>query len=203
MILFLSLNAFWILPIVTTEDTLIQNIGTNDLSIFAPRTLDFNTIFTIATMHGFWRGGYISIKEVIPYWYLIYIFILFLSVHGAISYYKEKNTGDIVKGFIVLAVIGVIFGAGIGSNLELLNNFLKDNIFSRGFRDSQKFVALLALSYSFLGGLGVYEFEKQIKDKQKINLVPLVVVLLALISPFLYSVVMFNGFWGLWDKIIR
>jgi hypothetical protein len=69
--------------------------------------------------------------------------------------------------------------------------------FFKLFRDSQKFVALLCLSYAYLGGLGINELvnmlKQQIKRPLKIGLIILIIVSLA--TPFAYSFTMF-GFYG-------
>ncbi len=170
---------------------------------FATTTSAFNAAFTIASMYGFWRWGYIYAKDFIPYWYLLFFFILFLAVHGFINNYKSKTFGLPVKALAVVAVIAVILGSGIHGPFSSLFDFLFNNIFFfRGLRDSHKFAALLALSYSYLGALGVAEFVKIARAEgtarssgaKKIG--AWIVVGLALATPFVYSFTMFNGFWG-------
>jgi len=66
-----------------------------------------------------------------------------------------------------------------------------------GMREPHKFVGLLVLVYSFFGGLGVSSFAKSWKEnKDKIGII---VVILALITPFIYSYTMLFGFHG-WLK---
>lgn len=195
--LFLMLSLYWLLPVLTAKSTLIDQISQADIYTFATKTSAFNSAFTIASMYGFWRWGYVYAKDFIPYWYLLFVFILFLAVHGFINNYKSKTIGLPVKALAVVAVIAVILGSGIYGPFSSLFDFLFNNIFFfRGLRDSHKFAALLALSYSYLGALGVAEFEKIARSAGAYKKLAWVVVIIALITPFIYSFTMFNSFWG-------
>jgi hypothetical protein len=203
--LFLLLSFYWLLPLFTAKATLIQQISQADIYAYATEISAFNAVFTIASMYGFWREGYIYAKDFIPYWYLLFFFILFLAIHGFISNNKSKVLGLPVKALGVTAVVAVILGSGIHGPFSSLFEFLFNNtFFFKGLRDSQKFAALIALSYSYLGALGVAEFEKIIHspvhranayEKCK-KTAALVIVTMALIVPFTYSFTMFNNFWG-------
>jgi len=204
-VLFLMLSLYWLLPVLTAKSTLIDQISRADIYTFATTTSAFNAAFTIASMYGFWRWGYVYAKDFIPYWYLLFVFILFIAVHGFINNYKNKTLGLPVKALAVVAVIAVILGSGIYGPFSSLFDFLFNNIFFfRGLRDSHKFAALIALSYSYLGALGVAEFVKIARarstargryEKYK-KLVAWTIVIAALVTPFIYSFTIFNGFWG-------
>lgn len=196
-ILYLVLNAYWLLPIFTAEATIISQMGREDLYIYATTPSAINAAFTTASMYGFWRGGYLYAKDILPYWYIFFAFILFLAVHGFISYYRDEKIGIYVKGLGIAAVIGLVLGSGVyGPFSSLFESLYNDVFFFRGFRDSHKFVALLALAYAYLGSLGVAEFEKWFKDVDKRKkILSMGVVSLALVTPFIYSFTIFNGFW--------
>ncbi|VVB84163.1 Uncharacterised protein [uncultured archaeon] len=201
-VLFLLLNLYWLLPLFTAKATLIHQISQADIYVFATKASAFNAVFTIASMYGFWRSGYIYAKDFIPYWYLLFFFILFLAVNGFIDNYKNKIFDLPVKAFVAIAIIAVILGSGAFSPFSSLFEFLFNNIFFfKGLRDSHKFAALLTLSYSYLGALGVAGFEKIAHDSvcsadAYKKVAAWVVVIIALITPFVYSFTMFNGFWG-------
>lgn len=197
IIIYILINFYWIFPVLSTGNTVLTNINQDDLYTFATTTSAFNAAFTIASMYGFWRWGYIYAKDFIPYWYLLFVFILFLAVHGFISNYKSKTLSLPVKAFAVVAVIAVILGSGIYGPFSSLFEYLFNNVFFfRGLRDSHKFAALLALSYSYLGALGVAEFEKIARSPGAYKKLAWAVVIIALVTPFIYSFTMFNGFWG-------
>ncbi|VVB86700.1 Uncharacterised protein [uncultured archaeon] len=194
--LFILFNFYWLLPLFTAKSTLINQISQPDIYTFATRTSAFNAAFTIASMYGFWRWGYIYAKDFIPYWYLLFFFILFLTVHGFINNYRSRTLGLPSKTFAAVAVIAVILGSGIYGPFSSLFEFLFNNVFFfRGFRDSHKFAALLVLSYSYLGALGVAELEKMARNGSY-KKIAWVAVIIALVIPFIYSFTMFNSFWG-------
>lgn len=203
--LYLLLSLYWLLPLFTANATVINQISQADIYAFATGISAFNAVFTIASMYGFWREGYIYAKDFIPYWYLLFFFILFLAIHGFISNNKSKVLGLPVRALGVTAVVAVILGSGIHGPFSSLFEFLFNNtFFFKGLRDSQKFAALIALSYSYLGALGVAEFEKIIHNPARRanayekckKTAALVIVTMALIVPFIYSFTLFNNFWG-------
>jgi len=204
-ILYLLLSLYWLLPLFTAKATLMHQISQSDIYIFATEISAFNAVFTVASMYGFWRCGYIYAKDFIPYWYLLFFFILFLAVHGFISNYRSKTFNLPVKALGVIAIISVVLGSGVYGPFSSLFEFLFNNVFFfKGLRDSHKFAALIALSYSYLGALGVAEFEKIIHspasgtgayEKYK-KIAACIIIAMALIVPFIYSFTIFNSFWG-------
>ncbi|MFZ3169539.1 MAG: alpha-(1-_3)-arabinofuranosyltransferase family protein [Candidatus Methanoperedens sp.] len=202
-LLFTMLSFYWILPVFTAKSTLINQLSQADIYAFATKTTDFTASFTIASMYGFWRQGYINAKDLIPHWYLLFFVILFLAIYGFVDNYKDKNNGLPVKALAVVTIIAVILGSGIYGHFSSLFEYLFNNIFFfRGLRDSHKFAALLALSYSYLGALGVAGFLNIARDTDQDRYAKYkkfaawTIVIVALITPFIYSFTMFNGFWG-------
>ena len=199
-IIFILLNSFWLLPLLTVKQTAVETIGQLDLLSFASRpTSNLGIMFDIASLYGFWRGGYTYTKDILPFWWLIFVFILFLVVYGALSFGKDKRLRWIVTTFSAIAVASFILAVGAGSSItKPLFEWLFWHIpFFNIFRDSQKFVALICLSYAFLGGLGVQSFQELLRQEKKRNLRLVLVAILALslASPGVYSLTMF-GFHG-------
>ncbi len=197
-LLFIILNSFWLIPLVVAENTLVNSIGNEDLAVFSPRIESFSALFTLASLHGFWRDGYVYAKDLIPYWQVMFIFILFFAVHGFISYYRDGKIGIYVRAFGLIAVSGLILAAGINSPFSEFFRWLFDHTLLKGMRDSHKFVTLLILAYAYLGALGVAEFEKSAQGasgKYK-KIAAFAIVAAALATPFVYSFTFFNGFAG-------
>ena len=146
-------------------------------------------------MHGFWRPGYIYAKDFLPFWWILFIIILFLAVHGFVSYYKHERLGIYVKAFALIWLVGLILAAGIKSPFAEFFRFLFDHIpLMKGMRDTHKFVTMLCLSYSFLGALGLAEIEKSLENKKPI--IKKAILLAILLIPLVYSFTFFNGFAG-------
>ena len=194
--LFLALNSYWLIPLITAQrETILTHISTEDLAVFAPRVESFSALFTLASMHGFWRPGYIYAKDFLPFWWVLFIFIFFLAVHGFVSYYKHKRLRIYVIAFAIIWLVGLILAAGIRSPFADFFRFLFDHIpLLRGMRDTHKFVTMLCLSYSCLGALGLAEIEKSLENKKPI--IKKAVILAILFIPLIYSFTFFSGFAG-------
>ena len=163
IIIFIFLNFYWIFPLVTTKNTIIDNIGEEDYKVFAPKVDNLSDLFSIASMYGFWREGYIYAKDFIPYWQLLSLLIISLAIYGFISYYKDEKIGYLVKAFGVIGIIGFILATGINGPFGGINHWLYDNTILKGFRDSHKFVAMMGLAYTVLGGLGVNKIRSMVE----------------------------------------
>lgn len=201
--LFFLLNIYWILPtFLFVDETILTSISYRDLLVFTAKVWGTgpNIFFSVASMHGFWRAGYHYISYILPVWYLPYIVILFLAIYGFLANFNDKRLGVYIKGFAAVGVISLILGVGAGISTHFLKEFFEwlfeSVVFLRGFRDTHKFVALLALAYAYLGGLGVSTFYGKIKNKSKAHPASLVLIGMALLSPFVYSLNMFGGFNG-------
>ena len=72
---FIALNVYWLIPILTAKGTMIEQIGRLDLLCFAPKPVsNLGIMFDTASMYGFWRGGYIYTKDILPFWWLLFAF---------------------------------------------------------------------------------------------------------------------------------
>ena len=201
LITYFLLNSYWLFPLIINPESHVRTmkewIGPEHLIVFKSKTaFDFNIIFNLASMHGFWRTGYDYAKFHIPFWYLLFFLIIFLSVHGFLIFYKDKKHGIYVKAFAMIFILSLLLATGISYKpTASLFKFLFENVpFFRGFREPQKFVALLALTYSFLGGMGLGNFVDYLKTSKKLNIPLLILIILSLATPFIYSYTMFFGF---------
>lgn len=181
--LLLLINAYWLVP--QTRSSSIDMITQNDIPIFQSKpSLSFNTALTLASMHGFWRGGCDYSKDHIPYWPLLFLIILFLSVHG---YIHTKTPYK--HAFAAIWLISIILATGITGYYRDIYLFLYNNLFFfKGFREPQKFIALVTLAYAYLGSLGINQI---IKEKTKLKNI---IIVIALLVPFIYSFKMFFAF---------
>ncbi len=155
-ILFIMLNSYWIIPVLTAKNTIVDNITDKDYEVYAPK----GSLFEIAAMYGFWREGYIYAKDFIPEWQILYLIILSLTIIGFLAYYKDKKIGYIVKAIGIIGIIGFILASGIKGPFGDQMYWLFDNTILKGFRDSYKFVSMIVLAYAVLGGLGIEKLSR-------------------------------------------
>ena len=197
-VLFCLLNVYWLVPVLNGGASFLEQFGQADLVSFTPKATS-RIMFDIASMYGFWRGGYVYVQHLLSFWWLLFIFLLFLSTYGFMSKFGDRSIRWIVTSFVATAVLSFLMAVGASSNLTLpFFQWLWEHLsLIRGFRDSQKFVALLCLSYAYLGGLGVAEFSHKIKTegKRSYRLMLAILVAMAVLTPLAYSFTMF-GFYG-------
>jgi hypothetical protein len=195
VILFIFLNSYWILPVLSAQNTQINNIGEKDYEAFAPK----GGLLDIASMYGFWNEGYLYPRDFLPGWQILYLLILSLAILGYIYYSKDQEIGNYVKAFGVVGIVGFILASGVNGPFGHIVRWLFDNTLLKGFRDSHKFVAMMVLAYAVLGGLGLSKikivYETYIGPK-KIKLLLLAIICISLVTPFVYSFTFFNGFAG-------
>ncbi len=160
MMLNLLLNSYWIIPIMT-KSTWVENIGDRAFEVFAPK----GGLFDIASMHGFWREGYLYAKDFLPGWQVLYLIILSLAIIGFISYYKDQEIGIYARAFAMIGIVGFILASGVNGPYGDMVRWLFDNTIFKGFRDSHKFVVMMVLAYSVLGGLGVNKIKSVYDNK--------------------------------------
>jgi len=170
---FAVLNSFWILPVffsVFNGSSVLSYISTPDLSAFTGRgTISGNILISLAMMYGFWRGGYVYPFHLAPKWIFILLFavILFFAVHGFLSSRKKS----LKMGLALSAIISLVLASGITyPYFAPVFEYLFEHFFIfKGMRDSQKFVGVLVLAYSFLGGIGVDELVTDLKKNEKLK----------------------------------
>ncbi len=198
LFLFILLNSYWIIPLLNAQNTMVNNIGEKDFKAFAPK----GGLFDIAAMYGFWNEGYLYTKDFLPGWQILFLIILFLSITGFIFYYDEEKIRIYLWGFTVIGIAGLILASGINGPFGDIIRWLFDNTFLKGFRDSHKFVSMIVLAYSVLGGLGLSRIERAYQNKYADDtkslpkFLLLAVIAISLITPFAYSFTFFNGFAG-------
>ena len=192
--IFVLLNVYWLLPLLTAEPTLAQ-IGAPDIAVFAPKPLpNVSIAFTIASMYGFWRGGYRYVTDLLPFWYLLFLFMLCLIIYGAVTTVRDKQRGTSTQVFILTVLVALVLSIGAASSFTdpLFVWLFEDGGVFKGFRDSQKFVALLVLAYAYLGGLGLDNLTSYLKEEKVKRALAVLLVSAALISPPVYSCTIFG-----------
>jgi len=209
-LVFLAISAYWIIPLATAwGETSLQQVTQQDLFVFAPRGEGLSIPYSLATMYGFWRGGYTYTKDIFPAWHLFFFIMLFLAVYGFISNHKDRRA----QSFAAIGIISFLLAMGA---LGPLSPLFENVSILRGFRDSQKFVGLLVLAYAYLGALGVNFLLSRFKRrptktkngiKTKVNsllsrfkqdnkkILSISVVAIVLVTPIAYNFTQF-GFWG-------
>lgn len=246
-VFFFVFNAYWLFPMffgTPSSSILISNIiGQRDfLSFQTLADTHHGVIWNTAAMYGFWGDTsqrYAPLKSMVPYWFQLYLVILALSGWGVVSSVirwirnaqiksvnsiVERNVFDghapwIVCSFVILGMVSLILALGVAHpSAALMSWWLYAHVpFYKGFREPQKWVALLVVSYAYLGALGVDDLISRIRNGLEkiqigikrvrgalLNKIALSIATLVyritpaffLIVPLLYTPGMFGGFKG-------
>ncbi len=184
---FLAMSLFWLVPSFLSSQGYSPASPQAYLADFGIEGVELSEAEASLTMHGFWRPGFIYTKDVFDLWYLFYFVIAALSITGLYALFKEDTPQ--AASLAIIFLFGFLLS--LGQDSPLLWLFELDFLpLAFIFRDTQKFVGLLALVYSILGAWGV-SFLSQRFDGKKI--LPLFFVLIPLIYNF--------GFFGFLDQV--
>jgi len=205
--LFLVVNCYWLIPLLTADGTLYHQIADGDrLQFAATANTQRGLLFDIASMHGFWRSGYVYAVDLLPLWEVWFLIVLFLAVLGATVYaFRPVASHEGEQGryrqyqsiaLCVLWGLTLVLAAGAASDvLRPGYDWLWNHVeLLKGFRDSQKFVGVVCLAYAFLGGLGVQQIEEVLKRTFKASkrVIAHVLLGLLLVVPFVYTFTIFG-----------
>jgi hypothetical protein len=184
----LAMNLFWILPnALSFADTYTPASAEAYLADFGARGGDIPLPLALVSMHGFWRGGFTYTKDVFDLWYIPFFIIVIMALSGFFLLYEKNNL--FAASLLIIFILGFLLALGEQSPLLWIFGATPLSFI---FRDSQKFVGLIALSYSFLGAYGVHYIAQRFTDSKKTLLI------VALISiPIIYN----YGFFGFLDQI--
>ena len=200
LVLFLLLGALWIVPAV--KGNVAASFGKADLKVFETRsTSQAGTALSVVGMYGYWKTQIDALmpRGWVPLWPVVAVGLVLLSLFGFWSYRGDPTRGPLAWAMLVLGIAGFFLALGVKAPLAgSLFSFVYNHVPAfRLFREPQKFVALLALSYALLGGLGVERLVTRRspepgRREQWRRVLPALLIVLVL----LYSFRMFGGLWG-------
>jgi hypothetical protein len=160
----LALNLYWILPICLNFGEGYSTASSLDyLKDFGSKGIGMPLYQALLTMHGFWREGFEYTKDIFALWHVPFFAILALSLFGLFHLSKKDRALAIFLALTFL--ISFFLAAGINGPFAPLF-FLPfiDTILSFMFRDTQKFVWLIAFCLSALGAYGAYAISASISN---------------------------------------
>jgi len=195
--IFLLANSFWLIPLTQGNNAKIEEIqffDANQLEIFKTDAGQTNIFFNVLSMYGFWgdrHQQYSLPKEFNPLWWLISIIFICIVSWGIVSSFIRKKRLSETISMMVLLILGTILSIGIAFEpFKPIIIWLNDHVpFYKGFREPQKFSALIVLSYCYLAGTGLIDISERLKNKKREWFVAIGLILIILYNPLI-----FNGF---------
>lgn len=189
LLVVLVLNLWWILPIGSSPN-FTESFGIDHFYAFATTTDPMHGLwFNMLSLQGFWHDGWQSVKDFFVFWPAIVVVWLVPVSIGIAGWRAYKSTHKkLLLGLVIAAFIGFLLAAGPYPAVWQLNNWVFTHVPGMaGMRESQKFLALLALTYAFFAAFGVNFLMKRYKKLAFTMLVTGVVATVLLAWPI---------FWG-------
>jgi len=151
----LAMNLYWILPTLMLFGK-TYNPASPDAYFedFKPMTMGMSMGASLASMHGFWRGGFVYTKDVFALWWVPFLLIVAAASIGFVSLLKERALHALF--LLSLLAVGFLLALGEASPLSFIFTSLGTQFpIYLLFRDSQKFVGMMCLGYALLSSYGV------------------------------------------------
>lgn len=208
LVVVLVASSYWLVPTIrgtTPSAQLISHLDSrHTVGFHTTADKTFGLPFNVAALYGFWgdrEGRYVVPKTIDPAWFVLAGMIWTLVAVGVLAGWRQRQRLMVVT----LVIVGLIawllaMGEAFRPTTGLFRFMVEHVPLFRGYREPQKFVALLALAYAFLGGLGVQAIIERLKKSQTtrssgfgrhvLKLAPVAM----LVVPILYTPLMLWGF---------
>lgn len=196
-VLFVCINLFWMTRFTEAGGGAPANMPIQEMNYFA-----VSTALEALSLRGFWCSQpYLDISDLIPFGWILFVPLFVLTIFGAFSMVKSDRARWLGIGFVAIAVVSALLA--IGPRVDVISGFIRflwENVsVYRAFRDSFKFVGLLALAYAFLGAYGLQSlftilhsiFDSETSRRWSLRIIGA----FALILPICYTLPLF-GLWG-------
>ena len=192
----LAASSYWIVPLMTGSSTTAQAIGNfteGDQRAFATLGSDaVNKVANVLQLQGFWADAH-SLYELpqnqMPIWGIIVLLVWALVIIGAVSMARHGQRFS-------LAMISIAAAAAIVlASTNLVADIAQHVPFFAGYREPQKFVALVALMFAVCGAQGVTALIGRFRTQNQETSFGIAAVS-ALLIPILLTPTMLWGFSG-------
>ncbi len=191
------MTAYWTVPaFIHRGSSILQAFGAQNLQAFHTASDPvLGTIGNVLALYGFWgehepwATQFIWVKSFPVVWAIAGIGLASFIAYGIFPSWRRDRR--LTGSLIMLTCLALIFSCGIGNSPFFgINQWIFTHVsFWRGFRDSQKWSAVIALVYAYFGGLGVDGLWKKVAADRLVFLVTSFFVLL-------YTFPMLFGFWN-------
>lgn len=191
-LLFLGINCFWIVRYLIAGDAVTSNMDPLEIDFFVATSFG-----EVLSLRGFWLSrGFLDIYASLPFWRLFFIPIFLIAVYGAMQLWDNRSSRWIALSLIIIGCVAILLATGPRlSFTEPIFQGIWDNFHPyRAFRDSHKFVALLAFVYAYLGAYG---FNHIVNIRIHLSGMKRTITTMVLISifvvPFIYTAPIFGS----------
>ncbi len=170
---FVLINSFWIVGVVNGSSEIVRTVNSFDNRHLEAFTTAANPhvglLPNVIGMSGFWLERYHRYalpNAVWVMWLTIMLALLVLVGLGIKRHYANSRAQTIA--FAIIGGLGFFIASGIHAPIwGRLNHWILLHIpILRGFREPQKFVALLVLAYCFFAAIGIEQLMEFLDGKK-------------------------------------
>ncbi len=158
--LFLVINCFWILPLLSGSNRLASSLDTNEFEFF--KTIGdstFGVFGNVIALHGFWLPSQ-SLKDEHSIWFVYGLVTFVLSLLAFVFVYRHNSSRTLQKQIRALACViaaTTVLATGFGHPAtSALLNPLASLPMAAILRETAKFIGILALFVSVGAPLGLH-----------------------------------------------
>ena len=201
----LVINLVWLIPLISGKSSAGQSIdsfassagSSSQLEAFATHGTIFGSpALSALGLTGFWadgQGRYLLPSGIGWPWYVAAALIIGLALLGAIVSFRRRHVMGMTLA--ISGLIAFVLAIGIASPVTApLTLFLNQYVpLYAGFREPQKWLMLLALSYAYLGAVGLSAITARVMRVEKWSKLSTPIVIVALILPIVFAP---NLAWG-------
>lgn len=189
--LFIAASAYWIAPAMLGQGRIadsVQTFSSSQRHAFA--TADTNgetSLGAVLSLQGFWqdtRGLYILPIDFTPQWGFVRLAILAVIGVGIWRAWHVRRREAVA--FLGVGIVAIVLA------LDIVGDFFAATIpFFAGYREPQKFVALLALCYAYFAAWGLFALLWRAAQWRQWSVYPVcagfVALVFAFTSPLLFG----------------
>lgn len=199
---FLVISSYWFVPLILeSKPHFEQRFDQRHWEAFAPvGSAGQSPLISLIALVGFWGEAHPWSEQFqwpqdhVLFWSAMGM-IWILSLIGFLRSRDSLYRNSFLFFFVGVGVASVVFACGIADTpFRGVNQWMFEHVgIWRGFRDSQKFCALLAYVSALFSGIGLSETLRFLEQKQLLK-APLRVI--CLIIPLFFGVYLWGGFRG-------
>lgn len=198
---FLLATSYWTIPAFLHRDaSILTGFTAAHLEAFRPAAdPHLGTIGNLLALYGFWgerepwAQQFIWVKSWPWLWGISGAVLAALIASGFVLAIRTRERRREACALFVLGALALIFASGVAQTPFLaINQWLFAHIgFWRGFRDSQKWIAVLSLVYVFFAGIAMERIQHLSSRVWR-----WIFTIISFAAVFVYSFPMLGGFWG-------
>ena len=194
-------NSYWLVPAALGKGTtaeIVSSFTSADQQAFATDPGKLGLFGNVLAMQGFWgESKNLFMTQADNYgWWLIPFVLLWALVLGGV-YISFKGRRSVTATMLIIIAVGACLAIGTaGTFVAPINEWLVHHVpFFAGYREPQKFVALIVFGYAYFVAVAVARIALYMQEHRLEQHTMSVVTVLAIV-PLMSSSLMLWGFHG-------